>query len=360
VGNSKRLIRGANDIVSHTWFHCFNSLSVDIAKLSLSGVMPAVSIGFIPKKWEDETLTTAQQASGTFYPTWSNTKRNYTKWELLEYSIVPIPMNPQAVEQRQVDDAVREAVTRGIITSDSAVCKALTGRVVVRADKSDNNIKVKAMDEKVQASVTSITQGAVDGLVAMDAAGEGRDGAGVDILKALAMGSLRIANDLLGNSTDEAVITLSTGVAKASKTVIAACNEILAKVNGGTIPEPTDTTATDEPVAGPGEADPTVQLEADLSGIVSKAGAVLNAANKALVQGAIDNLTQVLTNAAPVEADKSVVVGGVNAKVYESDMRALTASIGEIKASIENINKGSEKVAVKPVTRKRFAEVVGQ
>lgn len=46
------------------------------------GVLNAASIGFMPQKWED--------IEGTY-------GRRYTKWQLLEWSIVPVPSNPDAI-----------------------------------------------------------------------------------------------------------------------------------------------------------------------------------------------------------------------------------------------------------------------
>lgn len=49
--------------------------------------MKAWSIGFVPIEWED------LESKGKK----NNAKRKYTKWELLEYSAVPIPSNPEAL-----------------------------------------------------------------------------------------------------------------------------------------------------------------------------------------------------------------------------------------------------------------------
>jgi HK97 family phage prohead protease len=57
----------------------------DLFKLYDEGYMKAWSIGFIPKKWEDASLTEAGY------------RRRYTSWELLEYSAVTVPANPEAI-----------------------------------------------------------------------------------------------------------------------------------------------------------------------------------------------------------------------------------------------------------------------
>jgi len=66
-----------------------------VERLVDTGYLKTESVGFIPKKWED--------GDGEKAP-----KRKYTKQELLEISIVPVPSNP---------DALRNAVDNGIITT---------------------------------------------------------------------------------------------------------------------------------------------------------------------------------------------------------------------------------------------------
>ena len=56
----------------------------EVFKLYQGGFMNAFSVGFIPKKWED--------GDGKKQPT-----RKYTDWELLEYSAVSVPANPDAL-----------------------------------------------------------------------------------------------------------------------------------------------------------------------------------------------------------------------------------------------------------------------
>ena len=66
-----------------------------VERLVDTGYLKTESVGFIPKKWED--------GDGEKAP-----KRTYTKQELLEISIVPVPSNP---------DALRNAVEAGVITT---------------------------------------------------------------------------------------------------------------------------------------------------------------------------------------------------------------------------------------------------
>jgi HK97 family phage prohead protease len=73
-----------------------------VERLVDQGYLKTESVGFIPRKWED--------GDGEKAP-----RRKYTKQELLEISIVPVPSNP---------DALRNAVDEGIITAKQL--KAIT------------------------------------------------------------------------------------------------------------------------------------------------------------------------------------------------------------------------------------------
>lgn len=66
-----------------------------VERLVDTGYLKTESVGFLPRKWED--------GDGEKSP-----RRTYTKQELLEISIVPVPSNP---------DALRNAIEDGIITT---------------------------------------------------------------------------------------------------------------------------------------------------------------------------------------------------------------------------------------------------
>src|SRR5574343_75845 len=71
-------------IYAKTKFHGLTELGEDIKKLAVGGILKAVSIGFIPKLWRD-VVESGQNI------------REFLEWELLEYSIVNVPMNPDAL-----------------------------------------------------------------------------------------------------------------------------------------------------------------------------------------------------------------------------------------------------------------------
>ena len=77
----------------------------DVLALYEGGFMKAWSIGFIPRRGEDSD------------PAPSGYRRKHTQWELLEYSAVTIPANPDALTNaldRMESDRMRELLEREI------------------------------------------------------------------------------------------------------------------------------------------------------------------------------------------------------------------------------------------------------
>jgi len=68
----------------------------EIFTLFKEGIMSAFSVGFIPKQWVD--------GDGE-----KKARRTYEKWELLEFSAVPVPANPEALAL---------AMSKGLIKSE--------------------------------------------------------------------------------------------------------------------------------------------------------------------------------------------------------------------------------------------------
>ncbi len=107
VGKTVKLERKDKAIISTVQFPTKEEYEYadTVYKLCKGGYLNAVSIGFIP-------IDVVQGKSE------KDPSRTFTKWEMLEYSIVPVPSNP---------DALRNAVTAGLITVKEfqAVTKAV-------------------------------------------------------------------------------------------------------------------------------------------------------------------------------------------------------------------------------------------
>ena len=97
IGKALWTKRSGEGILSKVKF-ASTQFAQDIFKLYKDGFLKAFSVGFIPKEHED--------GDGQKSP-----RRTYKKWEMLEYSAVPVPANP---------DALTLAVQKGIV-SDTTV-----------------------------------------------------------------------------------------------------------------------------------------------------------------------------------------------------------------------------------------------
>ena len=93
-----------------------------VQRLVDAGYLKTQSVGFIPKKWED----------GDFEDEKSNKpRRTYTKQELLEISIVPVPSNP---------NALMNAVKEGVITQKqfNSITEPKEPEVIESKEEQDN------------------------------------------------------------------------------------------------------------------------------------------------------------------------------------------------------------------------------
>lgn len=118
IGRNLDIYAEGDGLVGITQIHSLTSLAADVLKLLKGGFLKATSIGFIPLGWLDRTPNDDEK----LYPSWfGETVREYTKWELLEYSIVNIPANPTALIQNSFGAALHEALEKNVLQGDSAI-----------------------------------------------------------------------------------------------------------------------------------------------------------------------------------------------------------------------------------------------
>ena len=130
VARNVGIAPNAQGLVAKTYFNRVTQLSKDLYQLYKNGDMFAFSVGFIPLAWEDSDVDTEQHGGGNAA---SITRRTYTKWELLEYSLVNIPMNPDAVAlsadaphaRAALERIVRRAVQKGVIGGEPETLRYL-------------------------------------------------------------------------------------------------------------------------------------------------------------------------------------------------------------------------------------------
>src|SRR3990167_2058050 len=100
-----------------------------VERLVNTGYLKTESVGFIPKKWDDGDFENDKEGK--------KPRRTYTKQELLEISIVPIPSNP---------NALMNAVKDGVITTKQF-------ETITKPEETDEYIRIPVMECEVTATI---------------------------------------------------------------------------------------------------------------------------------------------------------------------------------------------------------------
>jgi len=116
IGKCLSLTPSDTGVVGETIIHGKTELSKDALVMVQEGYLRAVSIGFMPTEWENMP---------TEKGSWCEPRR-YTKWQLLEYSLVNIPANPYALITNGFISDVRKCMEIGKLATDGAMVKHIT------------------------------------------------------------------------------------------------------------------------------------------------------------------------------------------------------------------------------------------
>ena len=142
IGRCVDLNVDEDEIVCTTEFNPNDPLSMKVFNAYKDGFLNAWSIGFMPKSFEEVTpvnyeemkakhnlhkleITQKQFEDCACYGIWV-----VNEWELLEYSAVPVPGNPEALSDEEVEKFSRELVTRGIM--EDADVRAINFREILK------------------------------------------------------------------------------------------------------------------------------------------------------------------------------------------------------------------------------------
>jgi phage head maturation protease len=87
IGTCERLTIEPERIIAETKFAASSPFARDVFTLYAEGVLRGWSVGFVPVQVHPIPPTRDKPTGGTCYP----------EWDLLEYSAVPVPENPQAL-----------------------------------------------------------------------------------------------------------------------------------------------------------------------------------------------------------------------------------------------------------------------
>lgn len=163
----------------------------EIYQLFKGGFLNAFSVGFLPAEDGSHPPTPDEVKKN---PDWAAAKRIYDKWELLEYSPVPVPANPEALatavkskgielSQETQDELGVEKVTVWADTNiekqvfEECKCEvaqygvdkdgwALFGKLspVLKPEETDDYIRIPVRDCKVTATITISAKEGIKGL----------------------------------------------------------------------------------------------------------------------------------------------------------------------------------------------------
>ena len=98
IGKAVWIKKDGQGVISKVQF-AKTPFAQEIFDLYDGGFLRAFSVGFVPKEYED--------GDGDKKP-----RRTYKKWEMLEYSAVPVPANP---------DAITLAIKKGVLKNDDII-----------------------------------------------------------------------------------------------------------------------------------------------------------------------------------------------------------------------------------------------
>jgi hypothetical protein len=92
-----------------------------VRRMYLTGFLNAVSIGFDPQEWEElEHKIDEADGKGVLIQITDGTR--FTSWELLEFSAVPVPANPQALMQRSKEFGIDKKIIKLFLQEMTRYC----------------------------------------------------------------------------------------------------------------------------------------------------------------------------------------------------------------------------------------------
>ena len=101
IGRAMWIKRQGNSIIAKMQF-ADTQEAEDVYQLFKGGFLSAFSVGFRVLDSREPTVDDIKK-----YPEWKDARRVFVKWELLEFSVVPVPANPealvQAVKSKQIE-----------------------------------------------------------------------------------------------------------------------------------------------------------------------------------------------------------------------------------------------------------------
>lgn len=144
-----KTISNKKSLVFKPKFHRKSEMSRLISDLYEDGVIPAVSVGFIPKEMDSDRTT-------------------YTKQELLEISFVNVPANPNALTLAMKRGYSNEIIKSVLPDTDKVIIEAISEKSELLTKLNDLETQVKTLVDKVNKAEDKAS------VPATDKQGEGR------------------------------------------------------------------------------------------------------------------------------------------------------------------------------------------
>jgi uncharacterized protein len=120
IGRAVDIELRANQIVAEVEFHGKTEESRLVRDLVELGYMRTVSIGFVPRKITERNATDVEKAK---LPAWRDTITEFESWDLLEFSVVTIPANPEAIILNSINDTLQNVSKAGKVLSKTNYAK---------------------------------------------------------------------------------------------------------------------------------------------------------------------------------------------------------------------------------------------
>ena len=108
IGTCERLTIEPDRVIAETRFSASSPFALDVFNLYAEGVLRGWSVGFIPAKVVPIPVGRGKPPGGVCYP----------EWDLLEYSAVPVPENPQALTLAVRKGLIKEVDLRRWLVRD--------------------------------------------------------------------------------------------------------------------------------------------------------------------------------------------------------------------------------------------------
>lgn len=153
IGTIVKIVRRAKQLIGYVHFHGLDEDSKQIERYVEAGVYNAGSIGFnVLEKQRVGTTPAEREQTG------AESVTDITKSELLEFSIVTIPANPNAVQLKALLEKETEAKKKGILDMDDNVIESYIEKVGATLNRSNFN-KLKQAEQLLNEVIASADKG---------------------------------------------------------------------------------------------------------------------------------------------------------------------------------------------------------